>query len=459
MNLSRSERWKLIALGAAIVVGAAVIIVNVVSTDHEEQQPATALVESSLSTAPTRSWTLDVHTLSDNGGDVLLGMPAPLETYYGYPGLLDAGNRIIVATGYPLPKADPSSPSAETSAVTLVGVDPNDGASQWRTPIGRVSSCDQQLDGDILACWDDRRIVFVDVTDGTLLSDIGTDFDLSGATLDGDVVYASGNSDGAPVLTRGTTTDLTSDFRRDFEKAPDSWIYSVPEHGVAIESVRGDGTPQYSYTVYDLETGAKKFTFEGDSLVPVGEGLYLSSIGSESGTVGTQNLLGSDGAVVRAVPIPAYNAAGYPSSPSVPSPLFLGDGAYDPKTGDELWRNPALVVGQFNGKDSAVAAVIGRTVITTDPDARTITGLDIESGRQLWQTPWEDAYWVRDGLTDGEYFVFGDYQGTHAISARDGRIAWSMPQLDGVDPRMVRVSSAGGRMLVSSGAAFTLWSS
>lgn len=458
MDLSQSERRKLTALAVAMAAGAVFVGVKIVTAEPETQTPPTSFVESSLQAPPTRSWILDVHRLSDNAGDVVLGMPATLGNYYGYSGLLTAEEHIIAATGYPLPKQDPGSPSAEISAVTLVGVNPEDGSSLWHTPIGRVSSCDQQLKGEILACWGDRRVVFVDIADGTLLSDIGTDFDLSGATVDGDVVYASGNSDGAPVLTRGTTTDLTRDSRHDFEKVTDSWIYPLPERGVAIGSVRGNGNPQYFYTVYDLESGAKKFTYEGDSLGPVGDDLYLSSIGSESGTVGTQNLLDADGSVLRAVAVPAYSAAGYPSSPSVSAPLLLGDGAYDPKSGDELWRNPAMVLGQFNGKDSAVAAVVDRAVIVTDPDARTITGLDIESGRQLWQTPWEDAYWVRDGLTDGEYFVFGDYKGIHAIRARDGKIVWSMQQEKGVDPRMVRVTSAGGTMHVSTGTSDTFWS-
>nr|WP_296771542.1 PQQ-binding-like beta-propeller repeat protein [Rhodococcus sp. (in: high G+C Gram-positive bacteria)] len=458
MELSRNERWKLVALGAAIAVGAAVIAVKVVATDPAEQPPATALVKSSLATPPGRSITLDIHELSDNEGEVLLSMPTTLDAYYGYAGVLDAGERIIVATGLPLPTVDPAASGAEISAVTLVGVDPKDGASQWRTPVGRVSSCDQQFDGGVLACWGDRRVVFVDADDGTLLSDIGTDFDLSGVTVDGDVVYASGSVDGAPVLTRGTTLDPVRDDRRVFETAPDSWVYPVPDRGVAVGSVRGDGTPQYVYSVYDLDSGAKEFTFEGDSLLPVGDDLYLSSIGSESGTVGTQNLLAADGSILGPVPIPSYGAGRYPSSPSVSEPLFLGDGAYDPDTGDELWRNPAMVIGQFSGKNSAVAAVVGKTVIVTDPEAKTISGLDIESGRQRWQIPWEDAYWVRDGLTDGEYFVFGDYKGTHAISARDGTIAWSMPQLEGVDPPMVSVSSAGGTMMVSSGSVFTFWS-
>jgi outer membrane protein assembly factor BamB len=457
MDLTRGERWKLTALGAAIVVGAGVIVVKTVTDRPDEPEAPTSFVESSLRKPPVRSWTLDVTKLSDNTGEVLLGMPEPLDTYYGYPRILDAGDKIVVATGLPLPQTDPSSSGVPVGAVTLVGVNMEDGSSLWRTPVGHVDGCDQRLSSNILACWEVRRVVFVDTNDGTLLADIGTDFDLSGATVVDDVVYGSGYLDGTPMLTKGTTTDLTRDFRRTVESAPDSWVYPMPERGIAIESTRGNGDPQYIYTVYDLESGAEKFTYEGDSLLAIGDNLFLSSIGSVSGTVGTQNLLRADGSIIRAVTIPAYNAAGYPARASVPLPLFLGDGAYDPSTGEELWRNPRMVIGQFNGKESAVAAAVGKSVIVTDPDTRTISGLDIESGRQLWQTPWEDAYWIRDGLTDGEVFVFSDYKGTHAIDARDGKIVWSLPLGDGAVPGSTRVSTAGEAMYAYEGNAYTFF--
>jgi hypothetical protein len=66
----------------------------------------------------------------------------------------------------------------------------------------------------------------------------------------------------------------------------------------------------------------------------------------------------------------------------------------------------------------------------------------------LWQTPWQDAYWVRSGATDGDHFVFSDYTGMHSIRARDGKMMWSVPLPPEVDPRGVVVSNAGKKRVV-----------
>lgn len=459
VNLTRSERRKLSALVLALVVGAVFIAVRVATNKPEtvDARQSKSVVESSLDSPPELAWTADVRALSDNEGDVMLSMPSLLDKYYGYGGLLDAGTVLIAATGYPLPAADPSN-SAEVGAVTLVGVDPDDGARLWQTPIGRVSQCSPEPESVTIACWGERRVVFIDTSDGALISDVGTDFDVNGARIVDQTVFVSGNLDGTPVLTKGTPTAVESDFRRTFERSGDfSSVYVTPDRKSVMLTSRGDGTPQYIYTIFDLDSGAEIFTYEGDSVRSVGNGLWLSSIGSESGTVGTQNLLAADGSTIRAIPRPSYGASMYPSASTDRLPMFLGDGAYDPDTGDELWRNPAMVRSEFSGAQSALVAVVGLTVIVADPEAKTLTGLDIESGRDRWTTPWEDAYWVRNGLTDGEYFVFGDYQGAHSIDATTGEIGWSIPQPEGVDPRSMVVASAAGHMTRSWGDQFTVY--
>ncbi|MCZ4517121.1 PQQ-binding-like beta-propeller repeat protein [Rhodococcus ruber] len=459
MELTRNERWKLIALGSALVVGAAFIAVQIATNRSDTPVPGVeqAVVGASLDTPPKPAWTADVRTLSDNGGDVLLSMPYGLGHYYGYGGFLSGDDVMIGATGYPLPSADPSS-GAEVGAVTLIGVNPDTGAPLWKTPIGRVSQCAPELESVLLACWGDRRVVSIDTSDGALVADVGTDFDVNGARIVDETVFVSGDLDGTPVLTKGSPTAIESDFRRTFERSADfSSVYVMPDLRSVMLMYRGDGTPQYVYRVFDLDSGSERFTFEGDSLQGVGNGLFLSSIGSESGTVGTQNLLAADGSVVGAIPRPSYGASMYPSAPTGPLPMFLGDGAYDPDTGEELWRNPAMVRSEFSGTQSAMVAVVGRVVIVADPEAKTLTGLDIDDGTESWVTPWEDAYWVRGGLTDGKNFVFGDYQGTHSIDADTGEIGWTIPQPEGVDPARVVVSTAAGHMTRSWDNQFTVY--
>ncbi|CRK53263.1 conserved hypothetical protein [Rhodococcus sp. RD6.2] len=460
MHTGVGDHRKLVILGSIMVVVAALgVLVTVLRQDESPTggEPSAEadrhVVTTSLETAPAQAWTLDVGRLTDNPGDVLLPMPYQLESYYGYGGILDAGDLMIAAVAHPLPEVAGQS-GRPVGDVTLVGIRPTDGSPAWKTRIGRVTQCSPEVEAAVLACWERRRIAFVDTTSGTLLAELGTDFDINGAQISGSTVYVSGSgTDGgtqAPVLTSGTVTDLTANFRRTFGTldggAP---VHTVPDSNAVIAVVRGPGDPQYVYTVFDLDSGATRFTFEGDSLQPVGDGLFLVSRGSRSGTVGTQDLLAADGSTIRSIPIPSYRSPTFPSKPSSPPPMFLGDGAYDPASGDELWRSPALVKDESSGRSSALVAVVGSTALVTSPDSKTITGLDLRSGRQLWQTPWEDAYWVRGGATDGEHFAFGDYTGTHAIRASDGEIVWSVPWPGDTDPRQIQVSSAGGSLMVS----------
>ncbi|MCA1004736.1 PQQ-like beta-propeller repeat protein [Rhodococcus hoagii] len=458
------EHWKLVALGVALSVAlgtiAASVLVNRSSTEPSEHEQNT--VDMSLKERPEPAWALDIPRLTGNPGDVLLAIPQTLDSYYGYGGLFDAGDILLAATAYPLP-AEEGRSGRPVGAVTLTGLDPVTGSARWSTRVGNVGQCLQETGQPVIACWERRRVTFVDIATGTLLSEIGTDFDLGGARVYGETVYVSGSTTvgGATtsVLTSGTVTDISANFRRTFDVHGDGGTaYATPDTGTIITLERGrPGDAQYTYTVYDLESGTERFAFAGDSLQQVGDGLFLTSTGARSGTVGTQELRAADGTVIRAVPIPVYVPSDYPSKTSATLPLFLGDGAYDPATGAELWRNRALVDEGSVQRSSTLSAVVGHTVVVTSADSRTITGLDLESGRQLWQTPWQDAYWVRGGTTDGEYFVFGDNTGTHSIRSSDGKIMWSMPLPEGADPREVVVSNAAGSLMVSWRDQFTIW--
>jgi hypothetical protein len=473
MQLRLKEHWKLVALGLALLVAIAFIVVSVISDSSDAAWPKQktggpiveqGVVDVDLSDPPQQAWELDVRALTDNPGDVLLSMPSTLDSYYGYGNTYQVGDVLVAATAYPLPKTDESSSSQGVGAVTLVGVNPDDGSPLWKTRIGGViGQCSQQNESTIIACWGDRRMIFVDTATGTLMSDLGTDFDLNGATIAGDTVYTSGERMDGTVRTRilasGTTTNLTANFVRTFEPSEKfGAVYTVPHTDTVIAMEQGDGgDPQYRYRIYDLQSGAERFRFEGDSLVPTGNGLFLTSVGGRSGYAGTQNLLASDGSTIRAIPIPSYSSSSYPSKPSTAVPMFLGDGAYDPESGDELWRSSQIVNTATAGTGSTIAAVVGKTILVTSPETRTISGLDVESGRQLWQTPWQDAYWVRSGATDGDHFVFSDYTGMHSIRARDGKMMWSVPLPPEVDPRGVVVSNAGKNVSFSWQNHFTVW--
>ena len=232
------------------------------------------VVDIDLSHPPQQAWELDAQSLTDNSGDVLLSMPHSLDSYYGYGNVYEVGNILVAARAYPLPKTSESSSSQGVGDVSLIGVDPDSGTPLWETRIGgALSQCSQQNESTIIACWGNRRVIFVDTSTGTLLSDLGTDFDVTGATISGDTVYTSGETvEGAlrtRILASGNTTDLTANFRRAIEPSQEfGSLYAFPSTDTAIAMERGSGDPQYRYTIYDLNSGAERFRFEGDSLAP-----------------------------------------------------------------------------------------------------------------------------------------------------------------------------------------------
>ncbi|GAA3165746.1 hypothetical protein GCM10020255_051250 [Rhodococcus baikonurensis] len=123
MQLRLKEHWKLVALGLALLVAIAFIVVSVISDSSDAAWPKQktggpiveqGVVDVDLSDPPQQAWELDVRALTDNPGDVLLSMPSTLDSYYGYGNTYQVSDVLVAATAYPLPKTDESSSSQES---------------------------------------------------------------------------------------------------------------------------------------------------------------------------------------------------------------------------------------------------------------------------------------------------------------------------------------------------------
>ncbi|MDI9918492.1 hypothetical protein [Rhodococcus sp. IEGM 1379] len=190
--------WKLVSLGAAFIVATALIVVTTLSNSPGPDAPTRNngpvaqhnIVDIDLSSPPQQAWELDVRMLTGNSGDVLLSMPSTLDSYYGYGTVYygygtvyQVGNILVAATANPVPKTDESSASQGVGNVSLIGINPDNGTPLWKTRIGgAIRQCSQQNKSTIIACWGNRRVAFLDTSSGALLSDLGTDFDLNGAS-------------------------------------------------------------------------------------------------------------------------------------------------------------------------------------------------------------------------------------------------------------------------------------
>lgn len=451
-------RWKFLVLALAALLAATTVCAYFVVGNLSHNEPKVRIHD--LGVLPSRAWTLDVAAVAGNPTGVLLALPQTLDSYYGYGALLDAPTKLVGAIG--TPAAGDADGSQRVDAVTLVGISRDDGTAQWRRPVGAVTQCADQLDSGVIACWDRKRIVFVDTATGKLLSETEPGFEVGRGEVIGGTAFISGiGMNGAKhqiELTSGTPADPAATFERTFDIAGPLPAVDeiVPSQNMLVITTQTGDNPIYQSTVYDLDSGTPRFTIGNNTMRVVGDGLLLTTQPSALNPVGIQQLFSRDGSPIVTAPVPAYTPDTLPTATNGPPPVLLGDGAYDPFSGEERWRDPQMLT---YGADSisTARAMAGTAVIVASADTQSLIGLDTHSGQQLWRTPWTDAYWIHNGLTDGKHYVFTDYTGIHSLRVADGAIVWSLPLPPGADPRSATISDAGGDILLTTGAEISLW--
>lgn len=461
-------RWRVRRRTTTIVIVLAVALVltgvGVYVANHDSPRETTARPlppPPDFQKAPSVAWTLDPAQLTGEQDSVLLSLPQTLDAYYGYGSLLDAPTALVGAFSEAQPSDSETKPIGD---ITLVGIDRIDGSALWKQPIGRVTTCDDDLDSGVITCWDGDRVVFVDTDTGALLSETRPGFDVGHSRVVNGAAFVSGlqkaDTGNTLVLTGGTPRSPDSSFRRTLAvPGPLSTVdHVVPSENLFTVSTQTDRDTLYDTMVYDLATGIARFTIANDQLNVVGDGLFVVSRGTGNGTMGTQVLIDSEGKTILTAPVSVYTTTTWPTETPLVSPVFLGDGAYGPATGRELWRDRDLLAHPGDPV-TAIRALAGRTVVVASAETQTLIGLDALSGQQLWRTPWTDAYWIYFGLTDGEFYVFTDYTGIHSLRVADGTVVWSVPLPTGTDPRRAYVTSAGGDILLTIGSQISFWRS
>ncbi|MCZ4520671.1 PQQ-binding-like beta-propeller repeat protein [Rhodococcus ruber] len=409
-----------------------------------EEPPARDLriASGGLASRPSSVWTVDTANVGDSEHRSAFYLPS-------VPGD-DAPILVGAATG---------GYGVGDVGVVVAALDPSSATQLWRADLGVVRQCAETIDDVVLACYGDDRVVYLDVTNGSILGDLDPDpdFPVYHVRVAAGVAYVSTRSADmfSARLWSGTFTDPGRYWRRDAATPVLGVPVSpavLPDIGVATLYAQG------TYSILDIDSGADRFTFSGESLMALRHDLFLQSIRNADGSR-TERLLDGVGSVRTTIEVPTYgHSFDYPvSKRDNEIPLFLGDGAYDSETARELWRNPHMLEYEVSGAITAVLAVVGNTVIVGSSTDRTLSGIDLETGVTRWVTPWQDAYWAKAGATDGEHYVFGDYTGMHGIRASDGVVLWSVPWPDGTDPRVVSVAETAGVLSISGPDGVTLW--
>ncbi|WP_188489226.1 outer membrane protein assembly factor BamB family protein [Williamsia phyllosphaerae] len=446
----------MIVLVAAAAIASAAITWKV-GADHDAGVAATEdrlpTRPQDLAVRPELQWVLNTERLAGNSVDRPLNFPSGMKSAGITTGAVGAGDQVIVAAvGHPLYGRYDTEDGRGivVDSATLVGVDRQTGKPLWRRGIGHVEQCSDSYRRGTIACWDIDRVMFIDVATGHVRSETTTDFLMTYADVIGGVAYVTGRRTGidrrSVVMTAGTVDDPDSAFRREYDvTGHDSYVAETlpaSDTFTIVESIYGP--VQYRTTAYDLDSGRKRFVFDGD-VRAAGEGLFHADDLAHQ----RLSLLDRNGVPIARLGSTAWMV--YPPPTSAPfAPAVLDGGVYDPESGAFLWRDPVLNSG-------GVSAFVGTTMIVSSPDDQTIVGFDSRSGRRQWTTPWRDAYWMTGGLTDGRYFVFADYVGMHSSDATTGQILWTIRLPTGIDSRGVTVEDAGGDILRTTAKAVSLW--
>ncbi|KQR96122.1 hypothetical protein ASG12_18055 [Williamsia sp. Leaf354] len=445
----RTKRILVISLVALATVASGVTS-YVVGHRYDERREARAMRSLGLGVLPTPLWTLDTARVATGPGEVLLSVASPGVDANGYGVLVDAAENLIAAAGR-------RRAFNEIADITLVGIDRADGHPIWRRPVGPVANCTDDPVTESIACWSPTRVTIVDTATGDVRGSATTDFTVASVTVSGDATYVSGTRGTGPaasvVLATGTVRTPVASTRTIADATPGASISDVvPDRNVVIVRATAGQDIGFASAVYSLDTGVRRFAADG-IVTAIGDTLFRS----ETYPQGIERLLDDTGAPVVTQRLSLPDGSFQPQVTATAfAPVVMGNGVFDPRTGALLWRDPVLDWGKQDGGISP--AVVGSTLIAASLDGNLI-GLDTRTGRRMWTTPLPVAFYVRSGITDGRFFVFGDTTGMHSIDAVNGRIVWSVasrsPSPGAIS--LTSVSGSGGDIVRAEGNSISVW--
>ncbi|WP_225729116.1 MULTISPECIES: PQQ-binding-like beta-propeller repeat protein [unclassified Nocardia] len=415
-------RNLLLAAATALIttIGAVVVILQPADTTRK--------ITGTNAAAPGLGWSLDAATTYGHAGarfrDPTDGTQSDMHTI----GFVDAGATLLTVLG--IPNGD----TRELRNPELFGIDAATGTTRWRTPAPDLDRCAAAPVDGRLVCHTfggasgKPALIGYDIATGSVTR-TPTDWDVLGLAAMGDHLYVTEKdydsySDDLSVHA-GTLTNPDAFWTRTFADADSSGSIDV-SHGQGVLGLGGNGIG------FDLATGAPTWTTER---IPCSETSTMSPalvvrIRAEchNGVIGSdlidrtgRTIASTDRNITHRISIDA------PADDSVP--ILLADSAYDRRTGALVWTSPDLRSTTSDPKSlsGTAIAVLGDTALLQDLMARTMTGLDMHTGRRLWQ--FRDDRLPSLGDWDGSRAVFIDTDGLRAIDLRTGKTVWDIPFL------------------------------
>ena len=460
--MSIRRRWLLIALIALAGVASGTTsyfvgewyddrrgVEQAPSPEPSRAEPGPSL---GLGVRPTVLWTLDTQALASEPGQVLLSLPQLASGTVGGK-VVDTPTHLVVAVG----RSPYATGGLVPTEVTLVGIDRVTGRPAWRRPVGVASDCAVASPARTIACWAPDRLIVVDTKTGRIRGEARPDFAVAGARILGGSVYIFGTRGKGPsaqvMLGEGTVdAPLSTSVRPILGADVGATVAEVdPFRNAVITAAPVDGGADTRSTVFTLDTLVRKWSYDGN-VGTIGTDLFRG----ESLTGRTEQLLAGDGTPVATQRLSLAGGSFQPRVTAAPLvPVVMGDGAFDPRTGALLWRDPSLDWGI--GVGGTANAVVGNTVVAGSAAEGVLIGLDVRTGRRIWTTPWRDTFSIRSGMTDGRHFVFGDSGGMASVDTSDGEIKWVVDVPGTLEQRLTAVSASGGDIVRETQESVSVW--
>lgn len=460
--MSVRKRWLLIALIAlaGVASGTTSYVVGewydgrraaevAQPTEPTRPEPGPSL---GLGVRPSVLWTLDNRLVVSAPGQELLSLPGLLTGTVGGK-VVDTPTHLVVAVG----RSPYGSGGLAPTEVTLVGTDRATGSPSWRRSVGPITDCAVDAPGGTIACWSSDRLIVVDTSAGRVRSETRPDFVVNGVRVVGGAVYVHGTRGGWPevqlVLGEGTVdAPLSRSVRTIVDADPGASVAEVdPYRNAVILSAPVDGGADTRATVYTLDTLVRRWTYDGN-VRTIGTDLFRG----ENLIRRTEQLLAGDGSAVITQRLSLAGGSFQPRSTAAPLvPAVLGDGAFDPRSGALLWRDPTLDWGIRSG--GVAITVVENVVVAGSAAEGVLIGLDARTGRRIWTTPWRDTFSIRSGTTDGRHFVFGDSGGMASVDTQTGQIRWVVDVPGTLEQRLTAVSGSAGDIVRETTNSVSVW--
>lgn len=418
-----SQRTTLIVAGlvAVVTVSAAAFVVA--------QDRATTIkrILDASPGAPGMAWTTDV---SESGLDgAVFADPRTGSMFSWGAGAFRIDDTLLTLAVVP--------DDLTTSTAVMMAVDAVTGAVLWTEPADDLAACaDQPLDG-LLVC----QIPTFGEHPGLLTFDVATGEshhyesapDIFAATVaNGSVYVAEGNLEDADVVLHRVTLD---DYDADWSVGLDVWAGWEDQY--ADQLVVGEDSGHFDlggdFTTFDAQTGNGLWSTDilDDCLIAQYRTLGDVSVASNFDCDGDSSIVtgttaySSDGTVLATSSGPAIHYLSIDEPSDVSVPVVLGDGAFDRRTGEQVWRSekltalqPATEWTEETVRGTLVAVVGDVGVLSGDEQ---LSGIDLRSGEPLWTTERTGSILARDG---DRLLVSGGGE-LNAVDVHTGEQLWS----------------------------------